>query len=87
MSCTQARCRTGGGAVIARRGDLDDLAEQLPLGPEGVVQGLDGDARVLGDALHRGRGVPVGDEQLARAVEHPATGLPSPLSPGGPWSS
>ena len=76
--------RHRGGAVISCGGGLDDLAQQLPLGPEGVVEGLDCDPRVLGDALHRGRGVPVGDEQLAGAAQHPVAGLPRPARP---WSA
>ena len=68
--------------MIAGRGDLDDLAEQLPFGAEGVGQRLDGDTRVLRDAVHRGRGIPIADEERALSSIRRRV-LSSPLSPGG----
>jgi hypothetical protein len=66
--------------VLAGRGDLDDLLEQSGLGVEDAVDGLDRDAGLGGDGVHRGQCVPTIGEQAVSGVDDPPSGRCRPLA-------
>src|SRR5947207_683618 len=55
-----------------------ELLDQVLLGREVVVRVPDGQARLLGDAAHRGPVVPLLPEQPYRRVDHEPAGLLAP---------
>ena len=70
------RVVVGGGVV--RSGDVHDPFEQAAFAAEGEVDGLGGDAGVVGDGGDGGAGVAVVDEESAGGLEDPAAGLFGP---------
>src|SRR5207245_6481218 len=60
-----------------------ELLDQVLLGREVVVRVADREARLLGDAPHRGPVVPLLPEQPYRRVDHEPAGLFAPRIRGG----